>query len=131
MACEIIITLNIKRLTISRKMSKQNLKMICRSLNYLIMKILKLNKDVVEQLSSTGSKQMKGGTVGRTAPAFGCVTAYQDTCWGYTCEYNTCVNTCGTSVYEHTCLPPCKDISVVDPNHTLNNCFVTRQTCAC
>ena len=91
------------------------------------MKTLKLKKDVVEHLSMAQAKDLKGGTLLSDIPTV-CVSAIGSclpSCKGLTCNIAPC------DPDPTTVRPPCKDISVVDPGHTMVNCLVTRQTCAC
>lgn len=99
------------------------------------MKTLKLKKDVIEHLSVSDQRIFKGGGTAFTFTFIPqqCVLTITAKSCGNTCNGNSCAAThcdCPGRPLD-TNQVPCKDITVVGPDHTINNCFVTRQTCAC
>ncbi len=96
------------------------------------MKTLKLKKDIIEKLSNNDAKNLKGGTLFSdiTVVCLSMVGSCLESCKGETCNIAPCDPDPEPNPHP-TDRVPCRDITVVDPNHTLNNCFVTRQTCAC
>lgn len=93
------------------------------------MKVLKLKKDTILQLSKDESNDIKGGTFGTNYVPCNSFNCPSDTFCSRDVSCNSCGNSCvltckatdpqtGESCLDPSCLPPCKDITQTQPTPT-------------